>query len=60
MLEQFKLDAQMKMYNIVRTQGTAPDMINAIIKVEKLRADDVFFNDTGIEADDVEPSLLRL
>lgn len=35
-------------------------MINAIIKVEKLRADDIFYNQTGIEEEDVEPSLLRL
>ena len=35
-------------------------MINAIIKVEKLRADDVFFNETGIEEEDVEPSVKRL
>jgi hypothetical protein len=32
-------------------------MINAIIKVEKLRADDIFFNETGIEEEDVEPSI---
>lgn len=35
-------------------------MINAIIKVEKLRADDIFFNETGIEEEDVEPSINRL
>lgn len=35
-------------------------MINAIIKVEKLKADDVFFNDTGIEEEDVEPSIMEL
>jgi hypothetical protein len=35
-------------------------MINAIIKVEKLRADDIFFNETGIEEEDVEPSIKRL
>jgi hypothetical protein len=35
-------------------------MINAIIKVEKLRADDMFFNETGIEEEDVEPSIVRL
>ena len=38
----------------------APAMINAIIKVEKLKADDVFFNDTGIEEEDVEPSIKEL
>ena len=35
-------------------------MINAVIKVEKLKADDNFFNETGIEEEDVEPSLKRL
>ena len=35
-------------------------MINSIIKVEKIRSDDVFFNDTGIEEEDVEPSIQRL
>lgn len=39
-LEESKLRAQMKMYEIVRAQRLAPHMINAIIKVEKLRADD--------------------
>jgi len=38
----------------------APAMINAIIKVEKLKADDVFFNETGIEEEDVEPSIMEL
>jgi hypothetical protein len=47
----------MKMYDIVRAQRVAPEMINAIIKVEKLRADDIFFNETGIEEEDVEPSI---
>jgi hypothetical protein len=35
-------------------------MINAIIKVEKLKADDIFFNETGFEEEDVEPSVARL
>jgi tRNA U34 5-carboxymethylaminomethyl modifying enzyme MnmG/GidA len=59
-LENSKLEAQKKMYEIVRSQRIAPNMINAIIKVEKMRADDKFFNETGIEEEDVEPSLLRL
>lgn len=59
LLENFKLAAQMKMYEIVRSQRVAPEMINAIIKVEKLRADDIFFNETGIEEEDVEPSIRK-
>lgn len=35
-------------------------MINAVIKVEKLKADDHFYNETGIEEEDVEPSIKRL
>ena len=35
-------------------------MINAIIKVEKLKADDEFFNTYSIEEEDVEPSIKRL
>lgn len=59
-LEQAKLDAQKKMYDFVRTQRVAPQMINAVIKVEKLKADDKFYNETGIEEEDVEPSIKRL
>jgi len=59
-LEQAKFDAQKKMYEFVRSQRVAPQMINAVIKVEKLKADDKFFNETGIEEEDVEPSLKRL
>lgn len=50
----------MKMYDIVRSQKLAPPMINAIIKVEKLKADDIFFNKTGLEEEDVEPSIKAL
>ena len=59
-LEAAKLEAQKKMYEFVRSQRIAPQMINAVIKVEKLKADDHFFNETGIEEEDVEPSIKRL
>jgi len=59
-LEAAKFEAQKKMYDFVRTQRVAPQMINAVIKVEKLKADDHFFNETGIEEEDVEPSIKRL
>ena len=59
-LENAKFEAQKKMYEFVRTQKVAPQMINAVIKVEKLKADDHFFNETGIEEEDVEPSVKRL
>ena len=59
-LEAAKFEAQKKMYEFVRSQRVAPQMINAVIKVEKLKADDHFFNETGIEEEDVEPSVKRL
>ena len=59
-LENAKFEAQKKMYEFVRSQRVAPQMINAVIKVEKLKADDKFFIDTGIEEEDVEPSIKRL
>jgi len=60
LLEAAKFEAQKKMYDFVRTQRVAPQMINAVIKVEKLKADDKFFNETGIEEEDVEPNIKRL
>lgn len=59
-LELSKFEAQKKMYEFVRSQRVAPQMINAVIKVEKLKADDHFYNETGIEEEDVEPSIKRL
>lgn len=59
-LEKAKFEAQKKMYMIVRQQKLQPQMINALIKVEKLKADDLFFNESGIEEEDVEPSIKRL
>lgn len=59
-LETAKFEAQKKMYDFVRSQRVAPQMINAVIKVEKLKADDHFFNETGIEEEDVDPSIKRL
>lgn len=59
-LETAKFEAQKKMYEFVRSQRVAPQMINAVIKVEKLKADDQFFNDTGIEEEDVEPAIKKL
>merc|ERR1712012_419993 len=59
-LESAKFEAQKKMYDFVRSQRVAPQMINAVIKVEKLKADDHFFNETGVEEEDVEPNIKRL
>ena len=59
-IESAKFEAQKKMYDFVRSQRVAPQMINAVIKVEKLKADDHFFNETGVEEEDVEPNIKRL
>ena len=59
-LENAKFEAQKKMYEFVRSQRVAPQTINAVIKVEKLKADDTFFNETGIEEEDVEPAIKKL
>lgn len=48
------------MYDYVRAQRGSQQMINAAIKAEKMQNDDIFFNETGIEEEDVEPSLKRL
>jgi len=37
-----------------------PQMVNAVIQMEKLKADDIFFNQTGIEEADIEPNIQRL
>jgi hypothetical protein len=42
LLEAAKFEAQKKMYQFVRESKVAPQMINAVIKVEKLKADVVF------------------
>lgn len=59
-LEAAKLVAQKKMYEFVKRERASPQMVNAVIKVEQIKADDVFFNETGIEEEDVEPSIKRL
>jgi len=59
-LEQFKFDAQQKMYSIVKSQQMPPEMINTVIMFEKDRADDQFWVETGFEEDDVEKSIVTL
>lgn len=48
------------MFEAVRHQRLMPEMINAMIKAEKRKQDDHFFNETGYEEEDVEPSIKRL
>lgn len=59
-LEQAKLEAQQKMYELVRRAKLPPNVINNVIKVEELKAGDKFFIETGIEECDVEPNMKRL
>jgi len=56
-LEQFKFDAQQKMYAIVKSQQMPPEMINTVILFEKDRADDQFWIETGFEEEDVEKAI---
>jgi len=37
-----------------------PGLINSVIKTEELKAGDDFYNETGFEEADVEPSIRRL
>jgi len=48
------------MYNLVRSQRMHPGLINSVIKTEELKAGDDFYNETGFEEADVEPSIRRL
>ena len=48
------------MNDFVRSQRVAPQMIDVVLKMEKLKAEDHFFNETGIEYEDVDPSITRL
>jgi hypothetical protein len=59
-LEQFKFDAQQKMYAIVKSQQMPPEMINTVILFEKDRADDQFWVETGFEEEDVEKAIVTL
>jgi len=57
LMEKAKFDAQQKMYELVRRQRLPPDAVNQIIKYEELKAGDLFFNETNIEENLVEPNL---
>lgn len=59
-MEAAKFEAQQKMYELVRRQRLPPDAVNQIIKFEELKAGDLFFNETGIEENRVEPALIAL
>ena len=59
-MEQFKFEAQQKMYAIVRKQNMPAEMINSVINFEKEKADDQFFIETGFEEEDVEHSVKAL
>jgi hypothetical protein len=59
-LEKSKFEAQQKMYELVRRQQLPPGIINNVIKAEEMRAQDLFFVETGIEECDIEPNLERL
>jgi len=59
-IEQLKFEAQKTMYNLVRGKRIHQSMIDGVIRIEKMKADDTFFNEFGYEEFDVEPNVERL
>jgi len=59
-LEQLKFEAQKTMYNLVRGKRIHQSMIDGVIRIEKMKADDTFFNEFGYEEFDVEPNVDKL
>jgi len=59
-LEQLKFEAQKTMYNLVRGKRIHQSMIDGVIRIEKMKADDTFFNEFGYEEFDVEPNVEKL
>lgn len=59
-IEELKFEAQKTMYMLVRSNRVAGNMVNGVIKIEKLKADDIFFNEFGFEEYDVEPNVFKL
>lgn len=48
------------MYNLVRGKRIHQSMIDGVIRIEKMKADDTFFNEFGYEESDVDPNIERL
>jgi len=48
------------MYNLVRGRQIQQSMIDGVIRIEKMKADDTFFNEFGFEEFDVDPNVTRL
>lgn len=59
-LEQLKFEAQKTMYNLVRGKRVHQSMIDGVIRIEKMKADDTFFNEFGYEEFDVDPNIEKL
>lgn len=59
-LEQLKFDAQKTMYELVRGKRIHQSMIDGVIRIEKMKADDTFFNEFSYEEFDVEPNVQKL
>ena len=60
LVEKNKFEVQQKIFEIVKSQKLPPQLIHMLMKTEKMKQEDMFFNEMGFEEEDVEPSILRL
>jgi len=59
-MEGAKVEAQKRVHTLVRTQQVDPGNMNAVITIEKMKADDRLFKETGLDARDLDPNIVRL
>lgn len=51
---------QQQLFQLVKSQKMPPNVLHTLMKNEKMKQDDIFFNEMGFEESDVEPSIKRL
>ena len=59
-LQKSKLDAHKKVYELLKTKKLIPPKVPGFLAMQKLRAEDCIFNEQGVEAEDIGPSVRRL
>ena len=59
-MEAAKLQAQIDMHAELRAKRMHPDKVPLYVKVSHLKATDALFNEAGVEAEDLYPSVKRL
>ena len=52
-------EAEQKMYVLLRSGTLMPQAIMPIIKIEMIKASDLYFIKTGFEHSDIEPNVIR-